>query len=536
MYECRYCQKRYKDLRALYNHQKIHEITTTLIENNSNGSADENTNTNDKMVTTNFGNVVHDGIRQNSDKTNELIVRGNGEMQPESNTPRPPKIRKINLMPTPSNYDTTNTFGANTYRNYEMTNANSGNATVNGIYEYQEINRGDAALSTKSNILQTSQIQETNLMESSCYWNGNEAECGNTYATYNMGNADHSNVVVNENYGLDANFDYNYAANVCSAMNYSIEPSRALESHNAINVNAPLQSYENGETFFQVPYPAVSTDDGWIGGNGALSNVVPNYVSLIGSDENCNADQDAIQNTNHFADPNYYDYTVNDDTSQIQFQNAVSPENSFANAENEYSQAISTEYATEQVVANGYVVYDPMNQAYYFVNTGDNWQNGNAYIQTGDEIPIHFVNSFSTDEQTDSNTAVTISNNSGEGDNTLYVYLKNRPFLNVLLTDESIQLMDYLGSVLINGYRMHLSCYRVIIEHGHSFEWQNNYEMLNATESDTIPSDSDNFLRDAVLACTTPSKSLLGFTEESPVRLCSYAVIADSTKQASERI
>ncbi|XP_003373578.1 zinc finger protein [Trichinella spiralis] len=97
MYECRYCQKRYKDLRALYNHQKIHEITTTLIENNSNGSADENTNTNDKMVTTNFGNVVHDGIRQNSDKTNELIVRGNGEMQPESNTPRPPKIRKINL-------------------------------------------------------------------------------------------------------------------------------------------------------------------------------------------------------------------------------------------------------------------------------------------------------------------------------------------------------------------------------------------------------------------------------------------------------
>ncbi|KAL1242349.1 Phosphoribosylaminoimidazole-succinocarboxamide synthase [Trichinella spiralis] len=494
MYECRYCQKRYKDLRALYNHQKIHEmygiytkiqsrhkngnyrkiqkadLTTTLIENNSNGSADENTNTNDKMVTTNFGNVVHDGIRQNSDKTNELIVRGNGEMQPESNTPRPPKIRKINLMPTPSNYDTTNTFGANTYRNYEMTNANSGNATVNGIYEYQEINRGDAALSTKSNILQTSQIQETNLMESSCYWNGNEAECGNTYATYNMGNADHSNVVVNENYGLDANFDYNYAANVCSAMNYSIEPSRALESHNAINVNAPLQSYENGETFFQVPYPAVSTDDGWIGGNGALSNVVPNYVSLIGSDENCNADfsQDAIQNTNHFADPNYYDYTVNDDTSQIQFQNAVSPENSFANAENEYSQAISTEYATEQVVANGYVVYDPMNQAYYFVNTGDNWQNGNAYIQTGDEIPIHFVNSFSTDEQTESNTAVTISNNSGEGDNTL-----NRPFLNVLLTDESIQLMDYL-------------------EHGHSFEWQNNYEMLNATESDTIPSDSDS--------------------------------------------
>ncbi|KRX50902.1 hypothetical protein T05_12411 [Trichinella murrelli] len=365
-------------------------------------------------------------------------------------------------------------------------------------------------------------------MESSCYWNSNEAECGNTYATYNMGNADHSNVAVNENYGLDANFDYNYAANVCSAMNYSIEPSGALESYNAINVNAPLQSYENGETFFQVPYLAVSTDDEWIGGNGALSNVVPNYVSLIGSDENYNADQDAIQNTNHFADPNYYDYTVNDDTSQIQFQNAVSPENSFANAENEYGEAISTEYATEQVVANGYVVYDPMNQEYYFVNTGDNWQNGNAYIQTGDEIPINFVNSFSTDEQTESNTAVTISNYSGEGDNTLYVYLKNRPFLNVLFTDESIQLMDYLGNVLINGYRMHLSCYRVIIEHGHSFEWQNDYEVLNAAESDPILSDSDT--------CTTPSRSLLGFTEESPVRLCSYAVIADSTKQASERI
>ncbi|KRX50961.1 hypothetical protein T05_4366 [Trichinella murrelli] len=187
MYECQYCQKHYKDVAALYNHQRIHvlygiytkitsrhknrnywkiqkeDLTTTLIENNSNGSADENTNTNDKMVTTNFGSVVHDGIRQNSDKTNELIVRGNDEMQAESNTPRPPKIRKINLMPTPSNYDTTNTFGANTYTNYEMTNANSGNATVNGIYEYQEINRGDAVLSTKSNIFQTSQIQETNL-------------------------------------------------------------------------------------------------------------------------------------------------------------------------------------------------------------------------------------------------------------------------------------------------------------------------------------------------------------------------------------
>ncbi|KRZ58600.1 hypothetical protein T02_8378 [Trichinella nativa] len=169
IYECQYCQKHYKDVAALYNHHRIHVLydnfdirTTTLIENNSNGSADENTNTNDKMVTTNFGNVVHDGIRQNSDKTNELIVRGN-EMQAESNTPRPPKIRKMNLMPTPSNYDTTNTFGANTYTNYEMTNANSGNATVNGIYEYQEINRGDAVLSTKSNIFQTSQIQETNL-------------------------------------------------------------------------------------------------------------------------------------------------------------------------------------------------------------------------------------------------------------------------------------------------------------------------------------------------------------------------------------
>ncbi|KRX57239.1 hypothetical protein T09_15320 [Trichinella sp. T9] len=133
MYECQYCQKHYKDVAALYNHQRMHvlygiytkitsrhknrnywiiqeeDLTTTLIENNSNGSADENT------------------------------------------------------MPTPSNYDTTNTFGANTYTNYEMTNANSGNATVNGIYEYQEINRGDAVLSTKSNIFQTSQIQETNL-------------------------------------------------------------------------------------------------------------------------------------------------------------------------------------------------------------------------------------------------------------------------------------------------------------------------------------------------------------------------------------
>ncbi|KRZ77187.1 hypothetical protein T10_8296 [Trichinella papuae] len=121
MYECRYCQKPYKNVGALYNHEKIHEmygiytkigsrhkngkyqkiekadLTTALITNNRNGIADENTSTSGEMVAANFGNVVDDGIHQDCQKTNQLIVRGNAELKPESNIPHPPKIRKTNL-------------------------------------------------------------------------------------------------------------------------------------------------------------------------------------------------------------------------------------------------------------------------------------------------------------------------------------------------------------------------------------------------------------------------------------------------------
>ncbi|KRZ10259.1 hypothetical protein T11_13614 [Trichinella zimbabwensis] len=53
--------------------------------------------TSNEMVAANFGNVVDDGIHQDCQKTNQLIVRGNAELKPESNIPHPPKIRKINL-------------------------------------------------------------------------------------------------------------------------------------------------------------------------------------------------------------------------------------------------------------------------------------------------------------------------------------------------------------------------------------------------------------------------------------------------------
>ncbi|KRZ77212.1 hypothetical protein T10_870 [Trichinella papuae] len=428
--------------------------------------------TSNQMVNSNFGNVPANRNHQSNQVGNPMVNSGDARMNGRFKFITAHQMQNKNSMPTSSNYYKTNACGANTYTSNQMVNTNIGNVPANEIY-CQGVNRGDAVMSTKSNILQPSEIQETNLMEPSCYWNSNEAACGKTYATYKMGNATDSDVVVNENYGLHMNLNDNYAANVCGAMNSSNELSSAIESYSAVNSNAPLQSYENCETFSRVPYQALSSNDGWIAETGALSNVVPNDVSLIGNDANCNVNQDATQNANEFAYLNH-DCFVNDDTSQIQFQNAVSPNVGFASAEIEYGQSISFEYATGQVVGDSHAVNATMYQANCFVNTGDFLQNGNDCVQYGDGTLSYDAIIFWEDEQIESQSVVIISNNVDEFDEFLDDIIFGSHYADVL----SMEFVDWLQTrnALINVHKLHLSCYPVIADYKSCDELLMNFE------------------------------------------------------------
>ncbi|KRZ18242.1 hypothetical protein T4B_11816 [Trichinella pseudospiralis] len=414
--------------------------------------------TSNQMVYNNFGNVPDNRNYQSNQVGNPMVNKDVGRVNGRFNFITAGQMENRNLMPTSSNYYNTNTYGANTYTNYKMPNANSGNAAATEIYQYcQGINRGDPLMSTKSNILQPSKIQETNLMEHSLRWNGNKAACGETYATYKMGNSTDSNAVVNENYGLRMNWDANYASNVCSAMNSSTKLSSPIE-----NINAPLQSYENCETFSRVPYQELSSNDGWIAATGAPSNVMPNNVFLISNDANYYVNQDETQNTNEFANLNY-DCFVNDDTSQIQFQNAVSPNIGFAGSEIEYGQLVSSEYPMGQVVGDSYAMNANMYQENCYANTEDVLQNGNGCVQYGDGTLNYAANFYLEDKQIEWQASATVLNHFDESDESWnYLIYECLPFDTV-----NMQFVDWIlnGNELINVYRLDLSCYCVIEDH-----------------------------------------------------------------------